>query len=175
MSVFRCKCVTWGLFVFVVALRDSSHHPITEKEKNPWIPRLPFFLLVSCVFFLLFTLVVQLKFIWKDKTQVNNSKESGLPGLLEKLQHNGFKTSRNTRVMVFMVYYFCLFFFSFRIIKVLLFVCVCVGPKMFLVRECDTLCCLRNRNWWAKRKLWVAVKRCHFLSAPDATALIFYQ
>lgn len=73
---------------------------------------------------------MQLKFISKDETHVNSSKESGLAGLLEKLQHNGFKISRNTRVMVFMVYYFCLFFFLLRITKVLLFVCVCVcGSK----------------------------------------------
>lgn len=159
MSVFRCKCVNWGLFVCRRSawfLTSSDHR---KRKKKPWIPRLPFFLLVSCFFFLLFTLVVQLKFIWKDKTQVNNSKESGLAGLLEKLQHNGFKTSRNTSDGFYGLLLLSFFFFSFRIIKVLLFVCVCVGPKMFLVRECDTLGCLRNRNWWAKRKLWVAVKR----------------
>lgn len=140
MSVFRCKCVNWGLFVFVVALRYSSHHPITKKEKNPWIPRLPFFLLVSCWVFLLFTLVVQLKFIWKDETQVNNSKESGLAGLLEKLQHNGFKTSRNTRVMVFMVYYFCLFSFFFKDNKgFAICMCVCGSEDVSCARVWHTL------------------------------------
>lgn len=127
MLVCVCRRSAWFL--------TSSDH---RKRKSPVSP---FFLLVSC-FFLLFSWVVQLKFIWNDKTQGNNGKESRLSGLLGKLQHNGFKTSRNTSDGFYGLLLLSFFFsFFFRIIKVLLFVCVCVcvGPKMFLVRECDTL------------------------------------
>lgn len=124
-----CVCRRSALFL------TSSDH---RKRKSPVSP---FFLLVSFFFFYCSAELCNwnLSETTKHKETMARKADSLVFGEVTKQWIQDFQ-EHEWWFLWFITSVFFLFFF-FRIIKVLLFVCVCVcvGPKMFLVRECDTL------------------------------------